>query len=377
MKKLLIVALLIISGISYSQSNEYRGYLEELYVARQPSPRAEAIGRGHVADNQNDFGSFYNPALTSLSEGLVVNTSFSHKYFYTDSAFYNYFGASYKLKNVGTFSLSRYHFNYGQEFDATSIFNPDGSGEKYQIYYDIFTLNYSREIYKDFFAGVNINLIDNHNPDISIVPHTRSNVMPAFDIGLLKKFNLTSVTNSLVLQSVNLGLSVNNFTSSKFVYEDSVSSSDAYLPVIFRLGGSYNVNVKGNSIKKNGNVFSLLAHLEYEKILNTAKYETYKVGGEVTLWDIVSLRAGWFLRSANVTRSVFSYNLGEFNQFTYGAGVKIPVDAIFNMKTPISVSIDYVNMKQPQKINYAVAIEYPEYKRFNTLGVSLNWVPGL
>ena len=121
MKKFWLFILLLISELSYSQSNEYKGYLEELYIARQPSPRAEAMGRGHVADNQNDFGSFYNAALTSLSEGLTVNTSFSHNYFFTDSAFYNYIGASYNLKGIGSFSLSRYHFNYGQEFLYTCL----------------------------------------------------------------------------------------------------------------------------------------------------------------------------------------------------------------------------------------------------------------
>lgn len=369
--------MLLISGLSYSQSNEYNGYLEELFIARQPSPRAEAMGRGHVADNQNDFGSFYNAALTSLSEGLKVNTSFSHNYYSTDSAFYNYFGASYKLKNIGTFSLSRYHFNYGQEFLYTTAYNPEGTGEKYQIYYDIYILNYSREIFKDFYAGLNINLTDNYMPDISVFAQNSKKIVPSFDIGFLKKINLPVSSNSFLSQSVNLGLSINNFTSAKYTYSDTVSSSDAYLPVIFRFGGSYNLNVKGNSIKKNGNVFSLLAHLEYEKVLNTAKYETYKIGGEVVVWDILALRAGWFSRNANITRSVFSYNLGAFSQFTYGAGVKIPLDVIFNMKTPLSMSIDYVNLElKNRERNYMMGIEEQELKNYNTFSINMNWVPG-
>jgi len=112
MKRFLITFLIFVSfafqSDLFSQTTGYNGFLEELYVARQPSPRAEAMGRGLAADVQNDFGSFYNPALTSNEDGLKLNTSFSNKYYGNDSAFFNYFGASYKLRNVGTFGLSKY-----------------------------------------------------------------------------------------------------------------------------------------------------------------------------------------------------------------------------------------------------------------------------
>ncbi|MBN8572005.1 MAG: hypothetical protein J0M18_20480 [Ignavibacteria bacterium] len=380
MKKIILLLLILITEISYSQTNEYKGYLEELYVARQPSPRAEAMGRGHVADNQNDFGSFYNPALTSLSEGLNINTSFSSKFFYSDSAFYNYFGASYKLKNIGSFSLSKYRFDYGQEFYVTTAFEPEGTGEKYRIYYDIYTLNYSREIIKDFYAGLNVNFVDNHNPDLASVPKTEKNLVTAFDIGLLKKFRFAASADNSVSHSVNAGLSVNNFTSSKFVFKSTEAgvtyTSDAYLPVIFRLGGSYYFIQMGNKLRKNGEQFSILAHLEYEKILNTAKYETYKAGAEFKLFDILALRLGWLSRNSHGTSSVFAYNTDEFTDLIYGAGVKIPVDLIFKINTPVSLMVDYVNLKHPQRFSNTGNVQ-PEFKRHSTLGISLNWVPGL
>ncbi len=379
MKKIWLLLFILTSGISYSQTN-YDGFMEELYVGRQPSPRAEAMGRGLAADNQNDFGSYYNPALTSNGEGLKINTSFSNKYYYADKAYWNYFGATYKLKNIGSFGLSNYHFNYGYELPITTAANPEGDGSTYQIHYDMTSLNYSREIAKDFSAGINITAINHHN-ETSLITVDK-NMAYTFDLGVLKKFSLPSFSNANLSHSINIGSSIYNITGAKFVFISNefgtgLVSSDALLPSIFRGAVGYNFNAKGNVFGRTGNTFSIISNFEYEKILNTAKYETYKAGAEFKLFDILGLRLGWLSRNTNSTRSVFSYNLGEFTQFKYGAGVKIPLDLIFKMSTPLSVTVDYVNLKQPQRIDYMIGSEQQEYKRYNTLGISLNWVPGM
>ena len=71
------------------------------------------------------------------------------------------------------------------------------------------------------------------------------------------------------------------------------------------------------------------------------------------------------------------YKRQAFSQFTYGAGVKIPLDVIFNMKTPLSMSIDYVNLElKNRERNYMMGIEEQELKNYNTFSINMNWVPG-
>ncbi|MBS1492518.1 MAG: hypothetical protein JST55_03345 [Bacteroidetes bacterium] len=363
MRKILVLILLLVSGITYSQSDKYDGYLEELFLARQPSARAEAMGRGHVADNQNDFGSFYNPALSGLSEGLNINTSFSGRYYNSRQSFFNYFGATYKLNKIGSIGLSRYHFDFNEEYSVSTIYKPY-----------IYTLNFSREMVKDFYAGVNINLVEDNNPRFPVREFNNKGLVPTFDFGVLKNFEIHAVQNKFESHKFKLGLSVNNFTNSKYVYSDLDFTYNVYLPVIFRIGGSYDFIQKGDRLKKNGEEFSFLGYFEFEKILNIAKYYTYKAGCEFCIYDILFFRMGYVSRNAGFTNSILSYYLSKFTQFTYGAGVKIPLDLIFKMKTPLLIKVDYVNLRQPGRDNGGLNTEVP-YPNFNTIGINLNWVP--
>jgi hypothetical protein len=380
MKKFWLLTFLMTSGLSFSQSNEYRGFMEELYVARQPSPRAEAMGRGLAADNQNNFASYYNPALTSNGEGLKINTSFSKRYYHADKAYWNYFGATYKLKNVGSFGISNYHYNYGYDLAITTPANPKGDGNTYQIYYDMTSLNFSREIVKDFSAGINITAINHHNETTLITAD--KNIAYTIDLGVLKKFTLPSFSDANLSHSVNIGSSLYNITGAKFVFTSDPfgtgpSSGDVNLPVIFRGAVGYNLNMKGKVFGRSSNMFSVITNFEYEKILNTAKYDTYKAGAEFNFHDLISLRAGYFSRVANLTHTVYSGNIGTYSQFTYGAGIKIPVDLIFNISSPVSLSVDYVNLKIPYRDVNSVNTSLPyDHGRYNTFSASLNLIPG-
>jgi len=242
----------------------------------------------------------------------------------------------------------------------------------YRIHYDLFTLNYSREIVKDFTAGVNIGMVDIHqSADIISSDKTAFTL----DLGVLKKFRINTSDKNLS-QSVSLGSSVINVTGSKL--KVSTNAEGLKLPVIFRAAASYTMALKGNQIINNSNTFSFLGHIEYESVLNTDRYTTFKVGTEFTIIDILSLRVGYFSRNADLVRSVYSYNLGKFNQVTYGAGVKFPLSKVFEMKTPLSLNVDYVNLESPSRERPALSVgNIPDYGRYNTFAISLHWVPGM
>jgi len=341
-----IISVLFPFSSSYSQSTFYSGEgydvfnatLGDIYLYREPSPKADAMGRSGVAAVSNDFGSYYNPALTSLGKGITVNTSFSSHLYLAEETSYNYFGVGYSDKKLGSFSISRYHWNLGEMIltDETGreTGRQDGLGNS------LYTLNYSREVINDFFAGVNIGYI--YSFFGKFTDYDATGKCYTLDFGLLKRINIPAVPNSNLIHSVQLGASMYNVTGTKISYSDPNQKNP--LPQILRLGASYNMKIKGGKLIPNSNLIETLTQFEYQKVTNSNYFSAFKLGQELTISEIFSIRAGYFTQSINNFNNP-DYNASSQSSFTYGAGVKIPVNLIFDFKTPASLDIDYVNMK--------------------------------
>lgn len=147
MKTVWLFFFVILSNNLYSQetyeNNMYFGTLATLYVYHTPSAKAEAMGRGQVANNSGDYGAYYNPALTSLSSGVKFNYSYTEVGRAKPSL--HYYEASYSNKKFGSIGLSAYHYSKDQQ--NIYAFKDKYSGG----YYDaIYNLNYSREVLKGF-----------------------------------------------------------------------------------------------------------------------------------------------------------------------------------------------------------------------------------
>lgn len=309
----------------------------------------QAMGGGLVASPENEFGSYYNPALTGLKDGISIASSFSNHYKFFPDAKFSYYSASYKIKKIGSFGLSRYKVKYS-----------DASLTMESYYNTIYTLNYSREILKNFYGGVNINIVEPHNPG------EINKLLVPIDIGLLIKIPVEKNGKS-VAQLFQLGGAFYNINSVKY----SNSNLDPHyfvLPSILRGGGSYKIDIKGNPIFPKSNIFSFLGVTEFEWVTNSSRYVKIKLGGEVTFIDIFSFRAGYTIGNT-FERSTS----GKLNGDSYGAGVKIPVDLIFQLASPLSLSIDYVNLEQPPERDWWNGVE--RFGRFNTVSLKLNWVP--
>ncbi len=354
-----------LSAQSFFQSDKYSGTLAELYLHRQPSAKAEAMGMGMVANTDADFGSYYNPALTSLGNGINVSTSFSNPYYGADKSKFNYLGASYSDKKLGSFGLSRYHWTIGEEILITNEFGTE-VGIAYDYSLSLYTLNYSRELPNNFFAGVNIGIAHINSSGTPVYSSTDFKDAFTLDLGILKKITLDNPSKNTG-HSISLGASVINITGSKIKSTYEGISYDNLLPVVLRLGGSYNLKVKGKGLIPGGNLFESLTLLEYRNVINSNYYKTISFGEEFTLSDIFILRLGYFSQRVGVETID---NIGTQSKFTYGAGVKLPLNRIFEMKNSLSLGIDYVNMSQP-----SFSKGYNSLDNFQTLGVSLKWIP--
>lgn len=357
MKKIFIcIPLLFFYSLSFSQSiTEPSG----IYLTLQPSAKAEAMGKGLVANQTYDFGTFYNPASTSLSEGLILNASISNKYS-GENAKFNYQGASYNFKKAGSGAISRYYLGSGPD----NNYNIDGDIFNFTLY----TLNYSREVLNDFFVGVNLNLITSHTPEFNSffygISSAKNTSTGSFDLGILNRIVLKKPAAGNTSQAVMLGASFANVSGSSI----KVFGSKRKLPRIFKAGASYDIKLFKNNLIKNTNAIGLFAHIEFEKEMEFDRADILKAGNEITLFDILSLRTGVYYIDKSSSRSGDVY-------FTYGAGLNLPVNNFTDGKLPFKLNIDYVNLKHLEKDSDFYIQDYYNYENFNVVSMKLSWLP--
>lgn len=350
MKKILIcISLLFSSSIIFAQNTEEQYNPFNIYYGRQPSAKAEGMGKGFVANVSNDFGAFYNPASTSLTRGLTAAGSYSNRYYTDKNANYNYQGLTYNFEKIGSFGLSRYYIGSG--LDRTDNDN---------FHYNLYTLNYSREVLDGFFAGANINILSAHHVAHVINSQYKSaeeKTALSFDFGLVKKFEFeSSLLNRK--EELTLGASLINASGTKV----SVYYRDRDVPVIGRIGIGHSLNILKNNLVKNSHGFKIFTHAEFEKEFSGGRINMIKAGTDITLLDIVSLRGGFYHRFKQE-------NTSAKTNLTYGAGLNIPVDKFFDGKYPVKINIDYVNLDQSGLENTH------RYDNFNLLSLRVNWIP--
>ncbi|MBS1492522.1 MAG: hypothetical protein JST55_03365 [Bacteroidetes bacterium] len=113
-----------------------------------------------------------------------------------------------------------------------------------------------------------------------------------------------------------------------------------------------------------------MAHLEFEAVTNSNRYVVIKLGSETILFDLLAVRLGYYVGNTYV------YKLAsDFTPFTYGFGLKIPLDKIFRTKFPLSVSADYVHLNQQPEWDYYWHEYFYKYDYYKTFSINLNWSP--
>jgi len=361
-----VTLLAMFSGVfSETFSQNYNGVFPEFFLGRQPSARAEAMGRGLSAVTGDPLSYYYNPAGMASLKGLNVNASFAGPFYLLDEASYNFIGASYKIEKYGTIGFSRDYFTFGDEVRITNEFgNP--TGETYTPHGQNFRLNLSSEVIKDLYVGANLNLLQPRytRGELTVGNETGSgnNDVFYFDLGAIKSFNIES---KKLDHKFNIGTSLMNAIFAEYSFSDADQGDP--LPVVFRIGAAYNLSVDDKNISKKLKSYNVVANIEYEDLFNSKYYSGFHGGLEFTFLEIVALRAGYYTQDLNDQRT--SENKNKLSEFTYGFGLNIPVRQLTDSKTPLEVKFDYINLKQPSFTN-----EFDEWDNFHVYTITLNWI---
>lgn len=330
MKKILFVFLVVNCSFITLRAQTYTGYAQEMFLFSQPDARSESMGRGSAVLYGSPFTNFYNPASSSFSRG--VNAEVSHlelPYPFRPQTNYDIYGAGVNLGKYGSIAFNYMHSVLGVVFLYTDENNPDILNE-HKPESNIFMLNYSRNIINGLSAGVNINCFQDKLGNNEFNSWT-------YDFGLLKKFSFES---EKILHDLYLGLSFTNFTNTKIFLS---GKEYTHLPSIMRIAAGYEFKPQGKVADYQ--IFKALLTTQYMHLLNTEEFSHFQLGTEITLFEMLNIRGGFFTVGLN------NYDVNGFvkrlNEATYGFGIELPIKKISNMAIPLNIRFDHTFLPYP------------------------------
>lgn len=332
------VVVLMLLGLADATFAEYNEALSILFFGRQPSARAEALGKSYVAIGGDASCVFYNPAGIARVAGLSLNLTHSSPYYLLDEADYYFAGGVYRFTKLAVISTSVYHIDYNQptvEYDelgqAVRRFTPKIS---------LYSVTWASEPISNYFAGLNASLL-----------HSNLHESNAFllDVGVLKVFDLKKIGR--FEHEVSVGASLSNITSSSIKGDE--------LPVTFRFGVAYNFTVSGSLFLHGLNPVEVLTTLEYQDLLNSDYRSGIKMGGELSFFELLSIRLGYYKEKVN-DYGFTNVNKSSIDDITYGLGINLPLRRLGLVRIPINVSIDAVRLTQPTYVKI-----YDDWEKFS------------
>ena len=244
-----------------------------------PQGAAYLTGGGAVANATGIGAAYWNPAGVARASSNL-ETSFSNRSYIADMSVL-YAGAALKLGN-NAFGVTVRNIDIG-EIPVTTVWEPDGTGEKFRPSNFTAGLTYSRMMSAKTSMGVSVNTTSEG------FKRVKGNALTV-DAGV-------QYSDFLNVSGLDVGVAVRNF-GRPMRYEGSgllvkaiavgsdrltqfykVEPSEADVPMLFELGGSYTI---GNAINVSGS---------YES--NNFEQDKLKLMGSYTLPGLATVRAGY------------------------------------------------------------------------------------
>jgi len=354
MKQMIVIILLcLITNEVYSQYNDQ--FLSDFFFGRQPSARAEALGKGYSSIGGDIFSAYYNPAGLSLIKGIELNGNYSSPYYLMKDENFVFTGLGYNLNKYFQIGFSRFSVGYG---DIT--FTDESGNELYKLspYTTNYSLTFASNPIKNLYLGINTNLLlykaTDNAPFKSLF----------FDFGVLKTIELNQ--NDESINQVQLSGSLSNFTFAKMTIDVLNNSNNYELPVISRFGLSYKLGLKNSQSFKNLRTFQALALIEYQNLLNCKYLTAYRFGCEFSIYEILALRFGYYFETVDNSNSPNSVD--KIDKLTYGLGINLPLNKLISNNFPLNIKIDYTNLPQPSFVN-----GYNNWDNFKSVSLSINY----
>lgn len=295
-----------------------------------------------------------NPASLASIDGLAINTALAKPYYALDQAEVTNINMSFKFNDFLTIGASRSHFNDGIEI---TFIDEEGSTFSHTPNQSAYALTLASQPVKNLYFGIKVNYYTTNpsNEDFSTL---------YFDFGVLKKFQFP--LKGAMNHSANLGASITNFSNSSVEIESSTGRLDEELPMISRLGASYQLTLDKKYLVRSLNTIDFLLQSEFQFLANSRYHTAYRVGAELMVLEVLVLRAGYYNEKLDDYDN--PSNRGEFSEFTYGYGFRIPLNKLANI--PLIASFDHTKLPQPKTNNTS------NFDDFSSYNLGINWLLG-
>jgi len=340
---LFVTAALVFSTLCNAQI--YNGKYFNFFDYQQPDARSEAMGKVQTTLTGNPLTSAYNAASTSFSCGL--NADFSHvkprstAIEENGNTSYNNYGASYNSGQYGAIAFGYRNFSVnGMKVILGAPYTSSALLIITDVYFSNYNLNYSYRIMKNLSMGITYNYIKMDNYSY------KANVY-YFDLGVMEKIPFESESNS---QNIIIGASLTNFTNNqlkptyKFIQYYSINNSYYPLPSELKLGTAYTYETK---LRINDHkLFRIMAAAEYRDMVNSSTFSTAKLGTELTFAEMLNIRFGYYyedFKTLDYTPDIKK----KLSEFTYGLGINLPLNKLLHFNMPVTLQVDYANLKAP------------------------------
>ena len=269
--------------------------------------RAIAMGGSYVAEANDLAALYWNPAGLGVMTGGAVQLSSTQ---YLADISYNYAAFGTNLGALGTLGVSLTFMDSGS-MDVTTIDQPEGTGEQFEVQDLALQLSYGRALTDRFSIGGSVKYIRER-----IWHSTASSV--AFDVGTLF---------TTPYQRLRLGASMSNFGSKMQMRgRDIINSIDPTpgqsgdveivnaeyqtdrhpLPLLFRVGLAWDAVLTEDH--------RLVASTDAAQPNDNSQY--INAGAEYSFRDLIALRVGY--------KSLFEED-GE-QGLTFGGGLNLRID---------------------------------------------------
>ena len=360
MKIRVVIFLLILSSSIYSQT--YNGVASPLFFGRQASAKTEAMGKILSLNFDPYFTSQSNPAeLISVEGASAFYSHSSSPYYIMDKANFYFGGTSVNLKELGAFAFNIQWVDWGS-FVITSSTSPKPIGW-YRMTTKLYTFTYANRLLNYFNFGLNANFFIE---DFGIDKPYKGTF---FELGITKNFNVLDETK--INDNLLFGIQMKNIfnQSIEFLFEqengDNIKEKEAF-PSIFRIGISNEFKYSNEKIYKHSHLFGLTTGVEYQDVLNSKYYTAYKFGAELSLLNTLYLRMGYYYRTSD--NHGFNANKSYMDDFTYGFGLNLNLENYLVVYFPMSIKINYVNLKQPSAVTH-----FDSWNNFTAFDIIINY----
>lgn len=178
-------------------------------------------------------------------------------------------------------------------------------------------------------------------------------------------------------RTVRLSASCQDLTAAhnerSFSYGSYVFTYRQDLPVIARLAASYEAELRYHWLVDTLPSLRFTAHVQYDDDLTSRYSGAVRLGGELQVLGLLALRCGWYTLRVDDFGRPDTYH-DRLAQFTYGAGVNMPLDVLTKGRWPLSVSIDYTSLPQVSfTTDERSGPAGRPWPRFQSYGIRLNY----